>query len=358
MKEYALKSDYIVIGLMSGTSLDGLDVVLCDFNYKNGKWHHSIVNAAAFAYDNTMYEALNDARYFSEKKRVQLHNTYGKWIAGAVNDFLSFHRIKHENVDFIASHGHTVFHQPESGYTLQIGDGKTIAEICGIPVVYDFRTDDLTLGGQGAPLVPVGDVMLFPDYDQCLNIGGFSNITDKSNDIKAWDICPVNTILNDLAGNYGKSYDSNGNIGRNGKVLPAYLEAFENLDFYHKPPPKSLGREWIDMYIKPVLDDALKENSIQDVMRTWYEHVSFRIGSVLSGCVLITGGGAHNAFLIELIRQKSNAVIYIPDPELVDFKEAIIFAFLGVLRWRNENNVMSTVTGAFRDHSSGKIALY
>ncbi|MGC9331006.1 MAG: anhydro-N-acetylmuramic acid kinase [Bacteroidales bacterium] len=351
------KSKYVTIGLMSGTSLDGLDVVLCDFWLNNKTWAYSIESATTSGYDVAMHDGLSQARFMPSDALTRLDKTYGKWIAGAINDFLIQHRIKHNDVDLIASHGHTVFHQPEKGITLQIGDGDAIAEYTGIPVVYDFRTQDIALGGQGAPLVPVGDVMLFGNYDQCLNLGGFSNITDILNGVKAWDICPVNTILNDLSGKWGKTYDKNGEIGRQGKVLTSCLKKLENLEFYHQPPPKSMGREWIDSHVKPIIDKALMKYATEDVMRTWYEHVSCRIAEVLSGDVLVTGGGAHNAFLIELIKQKSTAVIHIPETKVVDFKEALIFAFLGVLRVRNENNILSAVTGAENDHSSGKIGM-
>ncbi|MDA3820405.1 MAG: anhydro-N-acetylmuramic acid kinase [Candidatus Delongbacteria bacterium] len=347
----------MTIGLMSGTSLDGLDMGLCEFRLNNKTWTYSIDSATTSRYDVAMHDALNQARFMSSDALTRLDKTYGKWIAGAINDFLSQHRIKHNDVDLIASHGHTVFHQPDKGITLQIGDGDAIAEHTGIPVVYDFRTADVKSGGQGAPLVPMGDVMLFRNYDQCLNLGGFSNITDKRCGIKAWDICPVNTILNDLAATCGSPYDYNGNMGRQGKVIQSCFDKLENLQFYHQPPPKSLGREWIDKYVKPIIEDALQNNTVEDVMRTWYEHVACRIADVLQGKVLVTGGGAHNPFLIDLIRQKSNAVIYIPEPEVVDYKEALIFAFLGLLRMRNENNILSVVTGALHDHSSGKIAI-
>ncbi|MEA3447620.1 MAG: anhydro-N-acetylmuramic acid kinase [Bacteroidota bacterium] len=352
------RNKYRIIGLMSGSSLDGLDMVLGDLLFSGSRWQYSIISAGTFGYDKKMYKALKTSRDLTKEQLYLLHQDYGKWIAKTVNNFINEHHIQRTDIDLIASHGHTVFHQPDKGITLQIGDGNVIAEKCGIPVVYDFRTQDVELGGQGAPLVPVGDVMLFNDYDQCLNLGGFSNITDKSNGVKAWDICPVNTILNDLAGKWGKTYDKNGEIGRKGKVLPSCLKKLETLDFYHQPPPKSLGREWIDSHVKPIIDDALQKNSVTDVMRTWYEHVACRIADELEGKVLVTGGGAHNAFLIELIKQKSTAVIHIPAPVVVDFKESLIFAFLGLLRWRGENNILASVTGAAHDHSSGKIANY
>ncbi|MGM0649914.1 MAG: anhydro-N-acetylmuramic acid kinase [Bacteroidota bacterium] len=352
------KKKYRIIGLMSGTSLDGLDMVLCDFSFSGSHWQYSIISAGTFVYDKKIYEALKTSRFLTKEQLNLLHQDYGKWIARTVNAFLNDHHLKRSDIDLIASHGHTVFHQPDAKLTLQLGDGKNIAADTGIPIVYDFRTADLQLGGQGAPLVPVGDLILFPDYNQCLNLGGFSNITDKQGEyVKAWDICPVNTISNDLAGVWGKDYDEDGNTGRQGMIISGLFFELEKLEFYRKPPPKSLGREWIESHIEPMLKAALKSHQAKDVLRTWYEHAACRIADVLNGKVLVTGGGAHNTFLIELLEDKTNATIHIPEKHIVDYKEALIFAFLGVLRWRGENNILASVTGATHDHSSGKLIL-
>ncbi len=346
---------YHVVGIMSGTSLDGIDIAFCQFKHTNNQWHHSILYADCFPYTNHQKTKLQQAHLQDKIALQNIHIEYGKSIGTWVNQFISSHKIDKTRIDFIASHGHTVFHQPEKRETLQIGCGQEIANTTDLPVVWDFRTADVKMGGQGAPLVPIGDELLFPQYDQCLNLGGFSNISFKQNEKRiAYDICPVNFVLNTLAAHLGKSYDKDGEIAKNGSIIPELLQKLENLAYYQQEPPKSLGREWVEKEIFPLLDT--KKYSIKNLLRTFSEHIILRLSSELEGKVLITGGGALNSWLMQELQQKSQVDIFIPNKETIEYKEALIFAFLAVLRWENQINILASVTGAPKNHSSGRIS--
>ena len=344
------------IGIMSGTSLDGLDIVLCEFTFRN-KWDFSILKYQTIDYSADWQKKLSEAPKLNESDLSTLHVEYGVYIGESVLKFLK--NIDSE-IDLIASHGHTVFHQPEKGISLQIGDGNEIAKITGITTISDFRSLDVSLGGQGAPLVPIGDMLLFSDYDYCINIGGFANISFDKNDSRlAYDICPANIVLNSLSNQLGKEFDKGGKLGRLGKIDKELLEEFNRLEYYSKNYPKSLGKEWLDTCFTPILKTF--DISIYDKMRTVYEHIAKQISISIPNDnnfkTLITGGGAYNSFLIELLKQKTKSQIIIPEDTIVEYKEALIFAFLGVLRSENKVNCLSSVTGAERDSSVGTIHL-
>jgi anhydro-N-acetylmuramic acid kinase len=343
-----------ILGIMSGTSIDGLDLALCTFSRSRSIWNYKILKAKTLSYPAKITESLKNAINLAAPDLCSLDHEYGKWIGEKSEKFLKDNKL---NADWIASHGHTVFHQPLKAFTLQIGNGNDIAALAGIPVICDFRSLDVALGGQGAPLVPVGDEYLFGNYDFCLNLGGFSNISFKKNGKRiAFDICHVNMGLNSLGGKMGLDFDNNGDNGRQGKIRPQILDKLNNLDFYRQDPPKSLSREWFIQHIDPIL---CCDVDYKDIMRSFYEHISEQICSVLNKIegknVLVTGGGAKNEFLVELITQKTNRKIEIPEPVLTDFKEALIFAFLGFLKVNNIPNVFSSVTGASKDHCGGSI---
>ncbi len=342
---------YKVIGIMSGTSLDGIDLAACEFEYYQNKWTFTIVEAKTETYNSEWNKKLQYAHKLSGEKLIELHIEYGRFIGLSVNKFIAETGFL---PDSISSHGHTVFHQPEKHFTFQLGNGADIAATTNIPTVADFRTGDIALGGQGAPLVPVGDKLLFSDYEFCLNLGGFANISfDENNQRIAFDICPVNFVLNYFAAKRGMPYDKNGDLGRKGKVIAELLKKLNNIQFYHEKPPKSLGREWVDEIFFPELNSAIGNE--EDKLRTIYEHIAEQISNSVnsSGKVLVTGGGAFNTFLIELLQQKTNARIILPDAKIINYKEALIFAFLGVLKVRDEINCLASVTGALRDSSSG-----
>ena len=342
---------YNVIGVMSGTSLDGLDIAHCEFWQENNNWKFNIVDAKTFKYNKNWLQKLSNAHNLSSKDLIELNNIYGNFIGEKVIEFSN-----KRHIDFIASHGHTIFHNPEKGFTYQIGNGANIAATTKIKTIADFRTLDVSLGGQGAPLVPIGDKLLFSNYDYCINLGGFANISFCKNDTRtAYDICPVNIIANSLVLPLGLEFDKDGELGRTGSINNELLYKLNSLEFYSKKHPKSLGREWVEKNISPLLIE--NKISINDALRTLYEHVAFQISDNLKyGNVLVTGGGTKNKYLISLIKQKSKLVNFIiPDVQLIDFKEALIFAFLGVLKNNKQINTLSSVTGASIDSSGGAI---
>jgi anhydro-N-acetylmuramic acid kinase len=344
-----------VVGVMSGTSLDGLDIALCKFIEKKNKWNYKIVAASTLPYSPYWKKTLKNIHEKSAEELLIINNEYGGFIGKEVAKFLSSHK---KNAHFISSHGHTIFHQPQNKFTFQLGHGATIAAAANLPVVCDFRSQDIALGGQGAPLVPIGDYLLFSKYKYCLNIGGIANISfQKGNNRIAYDICVANIILNAMASKFNKEFDKDGNEGKKGEIISQLLSRLNKLEYYSIKAPKSLAREDIEKTIIPLLSKY--QNKEHDVLRTLYEHIATQISNELkSDEVLITGGGAKNKFLIELIKAKSNSKIIIPNHLLIDFKEALIFAFLGLLKIKNKNNVLSSVTGSIADHSSGVIYTY
>lgn len=341
------------IGAMSGTSLDGLDLAAVEFQFQNNKWNFEIVNAVTIPYAQKWLKKLQNAPALSGEKLTQLHSEYGNYTGAKI---MEFSQSTNFNADIIASHGHTVFHQPEKHFTLQIGNGAEIAALTKTTTIADFRITDVALGGQGAPLVPIGDRLIFSDYDYCLNLGGFANVSYEQNEQRiAFDNCPVNFVLNHFAEKKGLSYDKNGELGKKGKINYELLEKLNQLSYYKQSPPKSLGREWVENSFFPVLESF--EISDSDKMRTVYEHIAIQISGISSdkGKLLITGGGAFNSFLIERIKHHSTLDVHIPDPKIIDFKEALIFAFLGVLRTQNQINCLASVTGASKNSSCGII---
>jgi len=355
-----MKENYHAIGLMSGTSLDGLDMVEVTFNYSTeNQWSFTALNTKTLTYKNELKEQLIQSKQLSGQELMLLNNRLGEFFGIAINDFIKENKIPKTAIDFIASHGHTVFHQPDKNFTLQIGSGAEIAAKTGINVLCDFRSTDVALGGQGAPLVPIGDQFLFSNYDICLNLGGIANLSfSQKQQAIAYDVAPCNIVLNALAQQLGAEYDKSGNFARQGSVNQELLNKLNALTFYTQVTPKSLGIEWIENHIFPLLEKS--SLSIQDQLCTFVEHISHQLKAAFpteSKTVLATGGGAWNTFLIERIAQVSNKTIIVPDEKIVNYKEAIIFAFLGVLRMRKEVNCLQSVTGATKDNVGGALYL-
>lgn len=346
------------IGVMSGTSLDGIDIAYCIFEKQNNSWHNEIKYAKTYPYNKPWIKKLITAEHCDALTFNLLHVEYGKHIGTLIKEFINQHKIK---PDFIASHGHTIFHQPENHLSVQIGSGAAIAAECGITTICDFRSLDVALQGQGAPLVPIGDDLLFGMYDACLNIGGISNISYRNQDKRiAFDISPANMVLNYLANDMGYSYDKNGNLAKSGNLNLDLFNTLNKLEFYHQLPPKSLGREWFNNVLLPLMNSF--PLSTKDKLHTLVEHIAYQIGSVISfnklNKVLITGGGAKNKYLIQRIQTYTNEnQLIIPDEKLIDYKEALLFAFLGLLRIKNINNCLKSVTGASKDNCGGCIYL-
>jgi anhydro-N-acetylmuramic acid kinase len=340
-----------VIGLMSGTSLDGLDLVYVRFNQSNYK-DFKIICGETKPYSENWKTLLQTAIHQSKSSLDRVTIEYGQLLGEMTNDFIRDNEI--EAIDFIASHGHTVFHQPDKGITLQIGDGQRLADVTNCKVICDFRTQDVELKGQGAPLVPIGDELLFSEYDYCLNLGGFANVSYKENNRIAFDICPVNIVLNHYTNKIGLQYDDNGNIAAGGKLNKELLQKLNDLEFYKKSPPKSLGLEWVQKNVFPLINNL--ETQVSSILKTFVVHSAEQIGKILNGSkkVLVTGGGAYNGFLIQEIEKYSNTKIERVDTNIIEFKESLIFALIGLLKDENKINCLSSVTGAIKDHSSGK----
>ena len=367
-----MKAMMQLVGLMSGTSLDGLDVAVCDFAEDEnafGSTRYEVV-----LYGNRVHCGVRMARTlpYSEEWRsrlmglmstsafdyaladVQLAQYWGEGVCQLLSE-------QHIRPDYVASHGHTVFHRPDLGLTTQIGNADVLAAVLGCPVVYGFRTLDVALGGQGAPLVPIGDRLLFAEYDGCLNLGGIANISFEeasSGRRVAFDICPCNMAMNELAAHVGRAYDAGGALAQQGAVSEPLLRQLNELPFYDEQPPKSLGREWYERAFQPVVTGGALLTV--DALATVVEHVAIQVGKVVGRAglrsLLVTGGGAHNAFLVSRLQQHCpRCQVVVPSPVVVDYKEAIIFALLAFLRISGRRNVLSSVTGARADSCSGSI---
>lgn len=342
------------IGLMSGTSLDGLDI--CAVRFSETGDRYEILAAQTLPYSREWQSRLKNSVLLPGEQLSRLDFDYGRYLGRKVNAFLADH--PEIRPDFISSHGHTVFHRPDLGYTLQIGRGESLFAECGIPTVWDFRSEDVALGGQGAPLVPIGDQLLFGNYAACLNLGGFSNISfEKEGRRIGFDICPVNIVLNALAAREGRKFDTGGKGAASGKVIPSLKAAWDDLEYYREAPPKSLGFEWVREQIFPLLDSS--QASISDLLATFTAHAAEQIAEVFNrygfADVLVSGGGAYNDFLIGSIAEKTKSRIVLPDAGTIEYKEALIFALMGRLRLNGQINVLKSVTGGKKDLSSGRI---
>jgi anhydro-N-acetylmuramic acid kinase len=350
-------SRYNVIGTMSGTSLDGLDIANCTFEIINESWSFKINSATTIPFPRQLYKQLAKSTQLSGIDLMQLNNEMGNFIGESTLDFIASNHIDSTTIHCIASHGHTVFHQTETNLTTQIGNGANISAITKLPVVCDFRSIDVALNGQGAPLVPIGDQNLFSAYDYCINLGGIANVSFAKNTERiAYDICPVNIVMNRFALELGKTYDKNGDFAQSGEINSALLEELNTLDYYKKSPPKSLGIEQVEATVFPIL--ANYEISTADKLCTFVEHISIQISNTIQSSnkrVLLTGGGTFNSYLRERIKANTPNEIIIPSNEIINYKEALIFAFLGVLRIRKETNCLQSVTGATQNNSGGCI---
>lgn len=346
---------------MSGTSLDGIDLAEIVFTFSDeGSIHYKIISSETVSYSGNWKNKLKDAIRFSEKEIKVFNSEYTVLLAKVISNFIKKYQIV--GLDAVCSHGHTIWHEPEKGLTLQIGNLPEIATLINQNVICDFRVQDVALGGNGAPLVPIGDRLLFSEYDYCLNLGGFANISYELKDEKyitikriAYDVCPVNIVLNYLSEQLGFLYDEGGDLARKGKLSQKVFEELNELSFYKNPPPKSLGLEWVKKHVFPILENS--NISIKDQLHTVVAHIAFQLSKQFDkgSSVLVTGGGAYNGYLLEQLNFYKNIDIIIPSSKLIEYKEALIFGLLGVLKIIGENNCLKSVTGAKEDHSSGKI---
>lgn len=371
---------YRAIGVMSGSSLDGLDIAFAEFHENAGNWTYSIKAADCLPYNEEWVNRLKNAIHLPALDYQLIHTDYGHYIGQRVNEFIAKHQLQFQ-VSLVSSHGHTTFHMPARRMTAQLGDGASIAAETGLPVVSDLRAVDIALGGQGAPIVPIGEKFLFQGYDYFLNLGGIANISVNAEKYVAFDVCPANRVLNLLVNDLGHEFDEGGKIASTGQVDNALLEKLNQLDYYNKPFPKSLANDFGTDVIYPLIKSA--NISIPDALRTYSGHIAFQIANAISNLnasrlpppisglpppashlpppaprLLATGGGTFNEFLIAQLKEKLHALdveVIVPGPDLINYKEALVMAFIGVLRWRQENNVFASVTGAGRDSIGGAL---
>lgn len=350
-----IRENYNVLGVMSGTSLDGVDLAHIIFNYQNSIWSYNMRECQTVAYSDVWVNRLKEAVGYTKEKLEKLNDEYTLLLSDIIKTFIEDFAIK--DLDVVCSHGHTILHQPQNGFTLQIGNKQELAKSIGITTVCDFRLQDVQMGGQGAPLVPIGDRLLFSDYSYCLNLGGFSNISFEDNGERvAFDICAVNTVLNYYAGKLGLPYDDGGKVAAKGKMIAEMYNELNRLEFYKKSYPKSLGFEYVKEVLLPLVEKY--DVPAEDKLHTFTIHVATQVAAVINvlppGKLLVTGGGAYNIFLLNCMQEfMPDTTIVVPDDKTIQYKEALIFGLLGVLKLRGEVNVLSSVTGAVGDHSSG-----
>ena len=355
---------YKVIGIMSGSSLDGLDICYTILEESRGEWKFDIQEAECRPYSEEWTDKLARAAQLDGGSFVRLHTAYGRFIGEQINQFVEKYSLQHK-VDFIATHGHTVFHSPKEHTSFQIGDGASIAALTGLPVISDLRSLDVALGGQGAPIVPIGDKLLFGDFHYWLNIGGIVNITLQHQDkLLAFDVCTGNQALNSLAGAAGKEFDDDGKLARQGRLLLDVLGELNRQPYFQKLPPKSMSNDQAKALVFPVLSESPHHHL--DLLRTVVQHIAEQVAEVIKrfpnpadpAKMLITGGGAFNNFLVETIQAQVEPLgvhVIVPYEQVVKYKEALVMALIGALRWREETNVMSMVTGSSRDSISGAL---
>jgi anhydro-N-acetylmuramic acid kinase len=358
---------YRVIGLMSGSSLDGLDIAFIEFEEKGGKWQFAIQETDCVPYKVELETRIKNSIHLTAREYVSLHSEYGHFLGQAVNKFIEANNLLYK-VALIASHGHTTFHMPGS-FSAQLGDGAAIAAETGLPVVSDLRAMDVALGGQGAPIVPVGEKLLFEGHAYFLNIGGIANISYHGNEIhRAFDICPANRILNMLSQQVEKNYDENGTMAAAGRIHGELLDQLNALSYYKGQYPKSLSNEFGTDIVYPLIKSF--SISIPDALATYVEHIAIQTSEAIQlinkaenilsaeNSIMVTGGGAFNEYLVSRISfhlAVHSINVVVPEKPIVEFKEAIIMALLGVLRWREEETVLSSITGASRNSIGGAL---
>jgi len=345
-----------VIGIMSGSSLDGLDVDFSFFSETKAGWTYQNITSATISFPGELHSRLKNADQIFGKELTKLDIDFGNWVGKKIMEFCE----NCEQVpDLISSHGHTIFHEPENEFTLQIGSAQCIAQKTKLPVISDFRLKDIVKGGQGAPLVVIGEKLLLREYKSFLNLGGIANLTlFEEGKIKSFDIAPCNQVLNHFSKKLGLAYDAEGEWARRGAVDKEWLEYLKTVSYFKKNPPKSLANQFTSQYV-------LKSypTKTEDALNTYCYFLKYElekwIKNLLPGKqevpILATGGGAKNTFLMEVFNQSPFLDLIAADEHLVDYKEAMIFGFLGALRWFDQINILSAATGANSDSCSGTI---
>jgi anhydro-N-acetylmuramic acid kinase len=357
---------YHVIGVMTGSSLDGIDIAFTKITVENNKYTYEVLISECIELPLKWKLRIEQLVLQNAVTYLKTSAFLGHFMGERIAEFIEKHQLK-DKLDFIASHGQTVFHQPENLFTSQVGDGAAIARKTGFPVICDFRSIDVALGGQGAPVAPIADKLFFSDYKYFLNLGGIANIAANINGkYVAFDITAANLALNKIAKMKGVEYDHDGNMARAGQHDPALFAEMNTSFFFDKDYPKSLSGGWVSKVMLPTL--GRHNIPVENKLNTICEHIAFQINKSIIAIqrkenitvskadkMLVTGGGAFNKFLIEKIEAALPVSLQIPDEQTVKFKEAILMALMGVLRVRGENNCIGSVTGAERDSIGGAI---
>lgn len=350
------KDTYSVVGIMSGTSVDGIDLCACKFTYDK-QWTFKIVEAETVSYSSQWKSKLIEAENCSGRQLTQINCEYGRFLGRIARQFIERKKL---TIDLIASHGHTIFHQADKGYTLQIGHGAYICSEVDLPTISDFRSQDIAEGGQGAPLVPFGEKKLFSTFRCFLNLGGIANLSiHEDKNCTAFDISAANMVLNYLTkAHYKKDYDESGLIAQSGRLNSALLEKLNSIQYFDRSAPKSLGKEDVFRWIIPIINQA--SIPVEDKLNTFIMHLCMQIENSLKRMgvkdketVLVSGGGAFNSFLINELKKR--IAITLPKKEIIEYKEALIFGYLGLMRFLKQPNVLNSVTGAKRAVSAGSI---
>ena len=368
---------YRVIGVMSGSSMDGLDMAYCVLSEVGGEWSCEIEAADSMSFSEDWKNKLLALTDFSAKELIQAHVDFGHYMGQRINAFIEKNALEHK-VHYVASHGHTVFHEPtpvrgklQNGMTFQIGDGASIAAELELPVISDLRNMDVAFGGQGAPVVPIAEKLLWGGYDYFLNLGGIANISyhpnnDDNHDVAwAYDVCPANRVLNSLLNTIDKEYDDKGALAASGTCDGILLQKLNELDYYNQPAPKSLANQFGLEKLLPLIQESGLE--LKHQVNTMVEHIAMQIGKACLSegptdsdgkNMLISGGGAHNDYLLQRIDHYcglKKVTIEKADVQTLEYKEAVAMALMGALRWREEENVLSSVTGAKKNSIGGAL---
>lgn len=346
---------------MSGSSLDGVDLVCCEFKLENNKWNYKVLDSYCYEYSKGWQKILANIGSLTAEQYIETDILLGAYYGDLINDFISNKTTSKS--ELIILHGHTAFHNPKNRYTAQIGSAAAVVAKTNISTVTNLRLLDICLGGQGAPIVPIGEHYLFKNHTAFLNIGGIANVSihQSKDDIIAYDICPANTLLNYLASKLGATYDYEGNFAAHGEVNSPLLEQLNNCEYYNLSLPRTLSTEYIRDKFMPILEES--NLSINNKLATVVEHISEQLYISLVNypsvkSIFITGGGALNKFLIIRIKEKlKNIDVVIPDKETINYKEAIIIAFFGLLRFKKEINIFKSVTGATHNSIGGALYL-
>lgn len=344
---------YKIIGSMSGTSIDGIDLALIEFSVANDI-NYKFLASKTYKYSEDWVQKLRYNPTISAADLFKLDHEYAIYSAEVINKFIQEFDLNREEINCVAHHGHTYLHRPDLGYTFQLGCSPILSDLVQLDFITDFRKEDVALGGQGAPLVPIGDLYLFKEYDACINLGGFMNISfQEGNSRTAYDLGSFNYILNHLANKLGLEYDKEGSIARSSKADSSLLEKLTKLDYYQRELPKSIGAEYAEAYIIPLVDQF--ETTV--AISTYTKHAALIVAKEVDNHsfkkILLSGGGAHNLYFIDLLQELTTAEIVVSNQELTDFKEALIFALLALLKREEKINVLSSVTGSNTDHSAG-----